>query len=592
MSEQAELTFKDLQSEIREIGQRFNGFKDDDLFVLWFLRAYITETEDDAANSITGGSNDKGVDALLVDHVSHCVFVVQGKYRQSLGTKSESRSDVMAFVDLAAFLNSWPDDDCKEYLKTADEAVAEQLREARKAVQKQGYDTRLYYVTTGKVSSTVRDDAMTQVRQVSKKARVEVIDGHRAMLLFRDYLDGVAPPIPSADLEMEAGAGIQVNGISQRFDHNTGVESWVFSMRGAAVAEIFERSGLRLFARNIRGYMGEKTSVNQGMVSTLESEPEKFFFYNNGITIVCDAAERKGSQGRDFLRVDNPQIINGQQTTRTLAAHAKLAEKASVLVKVIVVPRDTSQRDGFDGLISAIVAGTNWQNAIKQSDLMSNDRRQIEIERAFRKVGYLYLRKRQSKGETRRAIGKGQYRVITKEEVAQAVAGCELDPTIIRSGRERLFSEQYYNTVFPNADADFYLPKYWLMREVSWSSKGKPERAYAKWLVLNAVWMRLEPLIRGAQRRRVFRQVCEKQQGDGVAPLSKAIDLCFIEALRFFRESRGSGESAIDVSAFFKSRKNLQKDFASFLKGATESRRQAIEKALVAFKAAIENYEQ
>jgi len=592
MSEQAELTFKDLQSEIREIGQRFNRFKDDDLFVLWFLRAYITETEEDAANSITGGSNDKGVDALLVDHSSHCVFVVQGKYRQSLGTKSESRSDVMAFADLAAFLNSWSDHDCKEYLKTTDEAVAERLREARKAVQKQGYDTRLYYVTTGKVSTTVRDDAMTQVRQVSKKARMEVIDGHRAMLLFRDYLDGVAPPIPSADLEMEAGAGIQVNGISQRFDHNLGVESWVFSMRGAAVAEIFERSGLRLFARNIRGYMGEKTSVNQGMVATLESEPEKFFFYNNGITIVCDAAERKGAQGRDFLRVDNPQIINGQQTTRTLAAHAKLAEKASVLVKVIVVPRDTGQADGFDGLISAIVAGTNWQNAIKQSDLMSNDRRQIEIERAFRKVGYMYLRKRQSKGETKRAIGRGQYRVITKEEVAQAVAGCELDPTIIRSGRERLFSEQYYNTVFPNADADFYLPKYWLMREVSWSSKGKPERAYAKWLVLNAVWSRVEPLLRGAPRRRAFRKICEKQHIDGIAPLSKAIDLCFMEALRFFRESRGSGESAIDVSAFFKSRKNLQKDFAKFLKEASESRRQAIEKALAGFKVAVDTFEE
>ena len=53
MSEQAELTFKDLQAEIREIGLRFNRFKDDDLFVLWFLRAYITETEEEAANSIT-----------------------------------------------------------------------------------------------------------------------------------------------------------------------------------------------------------------------------------------------------------------------------------------------------------------------------------------------------------------------------------------------------------------------------------------------------------------------------------------------------------------------------------------------------------
>jgi hypothetical protein len=36
-------------------------------------------------------------------------------------------------------------------------------------------------------------------------------------------------------------------------------------MRGEAIVEIFERAGLRLFARNIRGYMGvalsEKRSI-------------------------------------------------------------------------------------------------------------------------------------------------------------------------------------------------------------------------------------------------------------------------------------------------------------------------------------------
>lgn len=187
-----------------------------------------------------------------------------------------------------------------------------------------------------------------------------------------------------------------------------------------------------------------------------------------------------GSGGREFLRVENPQVINGQQTTRTLAAHSKLAGKASVLVKVIVVPRKTKQAAGrFEDLVSQIVAGTNWQNAIKQSDLMSNDRRQVDLERAFRKLGYFYLRKRQSKGETRKLIGRGQYRCVTKEEIAQAVAGCDLDPTVLRAGREHLFSEQNYSIVFPNSDPDFYLPRYWLMREVSWCSRGRPERGYA-----------------------------------------------------------------------------------------------------------------
>jgi hypothetical protein len=48
--------------------------------------------------------------------------------------------------------------------------------------------------------------------------------------------------------------------------------------------------------------------------------------------------------------------------------------------------------------------------------------------------------------------------------LAQAVAGCDLDPYIIRSGRDKLFEEELYSQVFPNSDPDFYLPRFRLMR--------------------------------------------------------------------------------------------------------------------------------
>ncbi len=162
----------------------------------------------------------------------------------------------------------------------------------------------------------------------------------------------------------------------------TTLSSWVFTMRGDAVGAMFEYAGVRLFARNIRGFLGSKTPVNEGMGETLEDEPGRFFYYNNGVTIVCDAAEMRTSRGCNVLQVSNPQVINGQQTTRALASLMKQAGKGAVLVRVIRVPRDGhTDRDGYDDLVSLIVAGTNWQNAIKASDLMSNDRLQIELER-------------------------------------------------------------------------------------------------------------------------------------------------------------------------------------------------------------------
>jgi len=48
-----------------------------------------------------------------------------------------------------------------------------------------------------------------------------------------------------------------------------------------------------------------------------------------------------------------------------------------------------------------------------------------------------------------------------KEEVAQAVAVCELDPVIVRSeGKEGLFEEEFYSKLFPTGDPLFYSTRY------------------------------------------------------------------------------------------------------------------------------------
>jgi hypothetical protein len=43
--------------------------------------AYVTDNEDRAIQAVTGGSHDKGVDALFIDDPAHAVFLIQAKYR-------------------------------------------------------------------------------------------------------------------------------------------------------------------------------------------------------------------------------------------------------------------------------------------------------------------------------------------------------------------------------------------------------------------------------------------------------------------------------------------------------------------------------
>ena len=552
------VTDQDLKAEIADMRERFPRLQDSDLFVAWFLKCFVTEKEEEAITALVGGPRDKSLDAIFVDEPAKKVFVVQGKYRQRIAHGVEHRSDVTAFADLA---HTFADNEAfSSFLEGLDSAAAGKAEAARKRIRSRGYRLQLYYVTTGRCSSSLTKESERIVRQAESSASIDVIDGKRILRLLSDYLDGVAPPVPLLELEIENGQGINLGGVLQRYDGNTRIESWVFPVSVRHVAEMYEQSGIRLFARNVRGFLGE-TAINRNMEATLQKEPEFFWYYNNGITIICDQAEQLNRSGRKLMRIVNPQVINGQQTTRTLHRKATKNSKATVLVRVISVPRDSDEESSrFDNLVSKIVAATNWQNAIKPSDLMSNDRRQIDLERNLRKLDDQYLRKRQTKGEARRHAGVRHRFLVKKEELAQAVAACDLDPSIVREGKERLFEERFYNQVFPNADPNYYLPRYWLVASASFAARGFPERAYAKWVVTHFVWQAVGRILNTRHLRELFVRVNER---DDLASLGTLCHSAFKEVIKFYRARRGTGETATDVSTFFQ-RKGLHKDFQRF----------------------------
>jgi hypothetical protein len=117
------------------------------------------------------------------------------------------------------------------------------------------------------------------------------------------------------------------------------------------------------------------------------------------------------------------------------------------------------------------------------------------------------------------------------------------------------------------------------MREVSFAARGFPERAYAKWLVLNFLWSRLGTGLRGRSSMETFRLACERQRSNVVVPLNRAADALFRAALAFFRARRGKGETAMDVSSFFK-RKKLDHDFLRYWGGKANSHRRVFKKHL------------
>lgn len=573
-----------LKKQVKDIHVRYPDLSIDNAFVLWFMSSYLVEDEKAAREYLVGGPSDWGVDAIFTDNTNRKVFLVQTKYRTKESVTLESRSDLRAFGQLANALLG-DGSVLRDLLDKADEKIKDRAANAHRLLKKSGFSLHLYFVTTGRVSRAIADEAREIVENAPGPAELTIFNRSQVLSHLQDWLIDAAPSVPFLDLEIEPSSGI-----IKRSDPKTNTDSWVFSMKGTDVGALFAAVGVRLFARNIRGFLGRDTDVNLAIRDTLQRCPENFWYYNNGVTLVCDSAGRADQGMREILRVSNPQVINGQQTTRMLREFG--SKKASLLVRVIAVPRSKDGGESkYEELVGNIVQATNWQNEITGSDLRSNDLEQVRIQRELRRLNYEYLRKRQAKHEVKRLFGTSRAFQVKKEELAKAVAACDFDPALIREGTERLFQKDIYSSIFNGRPAKTYLAIAHLDRIVRAESRGRPEWGYARWAVLNHAWQNLEADIGREPGRSKFIYICERnKERHHVAGLENYVSHTYRAALRFFREKRGWGEKALDASGFFK-RKELDDRFRKFWVSSSNPTRGKARTALLKFEKALRDFE-
>ncbi len=579
-------TLRQLSRELAAVRSQHPQWKDDNAFVYWFVNANVANDEQSAAASVTGLSGDKNLDAVHIDHKLNRVQLVQGKWHPGQTAPAQSRDPVIAFASATRALAEGGEL-FKKYRIGLNPALLERVDEAATAIQKKHYDLTAYFVTAGRCTAALKTEAMASLRGCERAALV-VLDRRDVLNLYRDYLVGAAPPVPYLDLEVDREGLLSQEDVVRRKDAQTAISAWLFTMKASAVGGLYQTAGEKLFARNIRGWL-DKTNVNTQMERTLKIRPAMFWFLNNGVTIVCnDALRVEDDSGHVTMRVMNPQIINGQQTTRTLHASGRSAEKAALLVRVISIPREgASSEEQFEESVREIVSGTNWQNAILPSDLRANDSRQVTLERELRRLRYHYLRKRQGKGEAKRTLGSLFAFRVGKTELAQLVGACEFDPDVVRSGKEGLFDDEsgYYDKIFNGRSVLEYIAILWVGRTVKYAGKGFPEASYAKWVVLNFLWQELGPLLRGRAAREAFKRLSEpRRRCEALLP---AVDRVFDAAHAYYRARRGRGRAAVDVSNFFY-RPGQHVGFEKFWRSRKNKYRRAFRRAIERFRIALQ----
>ena len=157
------------------------------------------------------------------------------------------------------------------------------------------------------------------------------------------------------------------------------------------LAELWGEHEDRLVERNIRKYKGS-TTVNVGLGVTLQQEASHFFYFNNGVTFLCDTIQeqhpRDAHRQLGRFHVRGLSIINGAQTVGAIArepvAHYE-AHPAEVMATFVCL------ENAPDGFGNKVTQSRNRQNVVELEDFAALDERQAGWHQTLKMAGIEYL---------------------------------------------------------------------------------------------------------------------------------------------------------------------------------------------------------
>jgi hypothetical protein len=353
-------------------------------FVVLCTKALLELSDEEAIAALTEGGNDFGVDAIQVSDVVDGEFTVtlfQAKYHH------ENLDGVRAFPELGVSkavqaVRGLFD---PEAVIEMNHRLRARIEEIRSLIGEANIPrVRFLLCSNGQRWSAESQGIIDREHFPSDRVSFEHIDHETLIRILQSSQ-------PAKDT-------LQFVGRSIVEDMNY-ARVFIGKIPVTELARLMETHGDRLLQRNIRRYLGlQGNRVNRGIEQTLRDDTERtnFFFYNNGVTLICERFDYNALQPENHrVKVEGLQIINGGQTSKTVQATLSSLptppsdiEQTFVLVRLYQIPKETAP------WVQTVTYATNSQSPVDLRDLHANDERQKGLELSMKELGYEYRRQR------------------------------------------------------------------------------------------------------------------------------------------------------------------------------------------------------
>ncbi|MFT4076053.1 MAG: AIPR family protein [Asticcacaulis sp.] len=334
-------------------------------------------SEAEASSAVWDGGDDNCVDGAFYDPSEKQVVIVQSKWIQS-GTGEPSATDISSFAGGIKDLIEGDLDAFGDRLKPRVETISN-------ALMQPGTTIRIILASTG--ASVIAPHGTRNITRLLNELNEGEDDGIATF-------EVIGMNEVFAGLSSEGTVG-KINLSATLLDWsrvNHPHSAYFGIIDGAQLKAWWGAHGKRLVAKNIRHALGD-TDVNLQIRATATSEPEHFWYFNNGITLIAEDATRAPAAAASHLsgnfELKGASIVNGAQTVSTLA---RVDDEALGKVKVsirIVILKDAPEKFGAD-----VTRTNNLQNRVEGRDFVSDDPVQAKIksEMAMEGVDYQFHR--------------------------------------------------------------------------------------------------------------------------------------------------------------------------------------------------------
>jgi len=422
--------YEKILQEIKQPYYQQQFSNDGQRFVAWYLRNIHLRDEIQTKADITDGANDKQIDAIFVDDENSKIYIIQGKFIGSNSVDAEPLREVLSSWILLK--------DLVRLQEQANDKIKQKLAEVAIAFE-DNYDVEFELITTSSLTQQAQNDLLVFQNELAESddfsACLKLIDVDELQRRYNYALD-TANPIITHTISLQDGKYIKMD---------LGGTNVILASLSLKDCLLFP--GINdgtLFQKNVRQSLG-LNQVNKGIKNTIYNNSKDFFFFHNGITALCN--KMIFDEDSNQVTLKELSVVNGCQSLNTILScseKVKILDHAYIMVRFYEIP----ERERAD----KISISTNSQSSIKPRDLRSNDKRVLNLKRAFEQkytLGYLKTKR----GESLPANKNKDYELDLSDLAKYFISWHSQRPNIAY-GETKLF-DKYFDQLFKKD----YLPE-------------------------------------------------------------------------------------------------------------------------------------